>query len=224
MNQVGKKVGLTAMLLSLVACGSTPKNIQISKDEATVQEIRDKAEQEQLKRKQALLEREVKTVPNWVVAPPRADLQGFYGVGIGSDSDMLNSMRKARLQGAYELARSMSAELSAEDTMTGSGQGQYRYVVDLFVNRVNVAGSEMVHQEVIPVNGIYKTYVLMKMPMGEFNQVLKSQASSAEKSELERGYRRLMKRVAESVPSAAAGPSAAPSPARVEDTVNAAAR
>jgi hypothetical protein len=168
----------------------------ISKDETKAQAVRDAAAQERRDKKQALLEREAREIPEWVVSPPKADEQGVYGVGIGSDADVLTSMRKARLQGTYELAKAMNAELSAEDTMTGSGEGQYRYIVSLFVNKVNVAGAEVVQQEVKPINGVFKTYVLVKLPFAEFNHALRAQVSSIQKTELEKDYERLMKRIA----------------------------
>lgn len=180
----------------LTGCSSPITKTQISKDEANAQMVREQAEQDKLTRKQALLEHEIKGIPAWVIAPPKADAQGFYGVGIGSDADLLTSMRKAKFQGAYELAKTINAELSAEDTMTGSGQGEYRYIVDLFVNRVNVAGMELIEQEVKPVNGLFKTYTLQKLSFADFNHVLKAQQASLQKKTLEDAYSRLMKRIA----------------------------
>jgi hypothetical protein len=105
-------------------------------------------------------------------------------------------MRKAKLQGSYELAQTMKSELSGEDTMTGSGEGEYRYVINNFVDKVNLSGAELVKQVVDPVDGQYKAYVLMKYPYGQFNQILKDQKSNvAETKTLDEAYQRLMSRV-----------------------------
>lgn len=186
---------LAAISVVFVACGTTEKSTQVAKDMASAQEVRDKAEQARLERKQALLEREVKTVPDWVVSPPHADHTGIYGVGIGSDVDLTNSMRKARLQSMYELAKAFRAEVSGEDTMIGSGDNEYRYVVDLFVNKVSLAGTEVIKQEVVPVGGVYKTYALLKYPLADFNNVIAAEKNAARRTDLQTAYTRLMARV-----------------------------
>lgn len=186
---------LSAISLLFIACSTTDKSTQVAKDLASAQEVRDKAEQARLERKQALLEREVKTVPDWVVSPPHADHTGIYGVGIGSDVDLTNSMRKARLQSMYELAKAFRAEVSGEDTMIGSGDNDYRYVIDLFVNKVSLAGTEVVKQEVVPIGGAFKTYSLLKYPLADFNAVIAAEKNAARRNDLQTAYARLMARV-----------------------------
>lgn len=189
------RILLAVMSLMIAACSTTGKSTQVAKDSASAQEIRDKAEQARQDRKQALLEHEVKTVPDWVVSPPVADHSGIYGVGIGSDTDLTNSMRKAKLQSMYELAKAFRAEVSGEDTMIGSGENEYRYVVDLFVNKVNLSGTEVIKIEVIPVGGVYKTYALLKYPLADFNSVIAAEKNAARRTDLQTAYTRLMARV-----------------------------
>ncbi len=186
----------TTLLGTLTACSSTPTATDIAEEQAEIAEIRAEAQKEQAERNQAMMEKEMESLPSWVVEPPKADSTGFYGVGLASDLDLLNAMRKAKLQGAYELAQTMKSELSGEDTMTGSGEGEYRYVINNFVDKVNLSGAELVKQIVDPVDGKYKAYVLMKYPYSQFNQVLKDQGSNkAEMKTLDEAYQRLMAKV-----------------------------
>ncbi|MBD3822212.1 hypothetical protein [Hydrogenovibrio sp. JE_KL2] len=182
--------------MSLVGCSSTPSKTDIAEEQAKVEKIQSDAAEAQAERRQEQMEQEMKNLPGWVLDPPKTDGSGFYGVGIGSDRDLVNSMRKAKLQASYELAKTMKSELSGEDTMTGSGEGEYRYVINNFVDKVNLSGAQVVKQKVEPINGMYKSYVLMKYPYNDFNQVLKdSQANDANKKTLEDAYQRLMKKI-----------------------------
>jgi hypothetical protein len=182
--------------MSLVGCSSSPSKTDIAEEQAKVEKIQSDAAEAQAERRQEQMEQEMKNLPGWVLDPPKTDGSGFYGVGIGSDRDLVNSMRKAKLQASYELAKTMKSELSGEDTMTGSGEGEYRYVINNFVDKVNLSGAQVVKQKVEPINGMYKSYVLMKYPYNDFNQVLKdSQANDANKKTLEDAYQRLMKKI-----------------------------
>lgn len=203
--------GVVAASIILAGCSSTPSRADIARDEAKAQSVREDTYQAQLVKKQGQMEREMASMPDWVLNPPKATAQGFYGVGIGADPDMLTAMRKAKLQGTYELAKAINAEMSGEDTMTGSGRSDYRYVIDLFVKRVNVAGAELVQQEVKPMDGVYKSYVLLKLPMAEFNHAMNEQRTAGKKVEIEGAYERLMKRLA-TEPTAQVVPSPANKP------------
>lgn len=182
--------------MSLVGCSSSPSKTDIAEEQAKVEKIQSDAAEAQAERRQEQMEQEMKNLPGWVLDPPKTDGNGFYGVGVGSDRDLVNSMRKAKLQASYELAKTMKSELSGEDTMTGSGEGEYRYVINNFVDKVNLSGAQVVKQKVEPINGMYKSYVLMKYPYNDFNQILKdSQANEANKKTLEDAYQRLMKKI-----------------------------
>lgn len=193
-----KKVLVAGCMASLIGCSSTPSKTDIAEEQAKVEKIQAEAAQEQAERRQAQMEEEMKNLPGWVLDPPKTDGTGFYGVGVGSDKDFVNSMRKAKLQASYELAKTMKSELSGEDTMTGSGEGEYRYIINNFVDKVNLSGAQVVQQKVEPINGQYKAYVLMKYPYNEFNQVLHdSQSTAAQKKTLQDAYDRLMKKIGE---------------------------
>lgn len=198
LSQTQSLLGLLSIsaIIGLTGCSSTPSATDIAEEQAEVSEIRAEAQQEQNERNQALMQKEMESLPSWVMEPPKADSTGFYGVGLSSDLDLLNAMRKAKLQASYELAQTIKSELSGEDTMTGSAEGEYRYVINNFVNKVNLSGAELVKQRVDPVDGKYKAYVLMKYPYSQFNQVLKDHnTNQKEIKTLGEAYQRLMTKV-----------------------------
>lgn len=176
----------------LVGCSSTVTKTELAKEEADIQVMQAKAQQTHEKQQNKRIEQVLSDVPDWVLNPPRADDQGFYGVGIGKDSDLLSATRKARLQAIYEIANTMRSELSGEDTMN---QGDYRFVVNRFVDKVSVAGAEVVRQEILPVQGEFQTYVLMRFNYGQFDALMARQTLPDERKTLEFAYQRLMQKV-----------------------------
>lgn len=177
-------------------CSSTMTREEVVEQEIEIQEMRAEAKAERIEQKQEQMEDVISEMPDWVVEPPRADETGFYGVGSGSDNDPVISARKASLQAKYELASTLKSELSGDDTMSNGGEnGQYRYVINNFVNKVNLTGYELVKRKVVPQHGEYKTFILLKLPYDKFNEVLTNQAKPEDKESLEDSYARLMKRI-----------------------------
>lgn len=182
----------------LVGCSTQMTKKEIAEEQAEINEMRAKAEKQKMEYQQEQMEKELDAMPAWVTEPPRADSDGFYGVGIGKDKDLLNSVRKAKLQAQFDMAKTMRSELSGEDTMTGSGTGQYRYVINNFVNKVNLSGSEVIQQEIKPMNGEYTTYILMRLDFNQFDQLMARQKMEPdEQKTLEDSYARLMNRIGE---------------------------
>ncbi|WP_044413313.1 hypothetical protein [Thiomicrospira microaerophila] len=181
---------ISATVLS--GCSSTLSKTEIAKEEAQIQLMQAKAQQEREKQENKRMQQVLSDVPDWVLNPPRADDLGFYGVGIGKDADLMNATRKARLQASFEIANTMRAELSGEDTMN---QGDYRFVVNRFVDKVNISGAEVVRQEVKPVQGEFQSYVLMRFNYAQFDALMAKQAEPDERQSLEFAYQRLMQKV-----------------------------
>lgn len=193
-----KKVIVTAMLSSTlfsVGCSSTVTKKDIAEQEIEIQEMRAVAKEEAANKKQEKMEKEVNLVPAWALDPPRTDETGIYAVGSGSDEDPVTSSRKAMLQAKYELASTLKTELSGEDTMSGSGEQDYRYIINGFVNKVTITGYEIIERKVEPIDGKYKTYVLIKLPFNSLNKVIQEQTVPNEKETLKDSYKRLMSKV-----------------------------
>lgn len=188
-----KRYSRTLPLLGLCTLmGCAAPLTKSAKDSAAAAEVRQQAGLKQMEYKQRGLEAEASSVPDWAMMPAQPDAHAYYGVGIGADNDMLLSMRKARLQGLYDIATTLSAELSAEEAMGGTGRTDYRYLIDLFVKRVNVSGYELVKQEVRPVNGKFRTYTLLKLSHDQINKAMGERLGGS----LDRSHARLMRRLA----------------------------
>ncbi|NCN44767.1 MAG: hypothetical protein GW898_10700 [Thiomicrospira sp.] len=183
-------------IIGVSGCSSTGMTrTDIAEQEANAQEVRRDALVEKQNFEQEQMEAQLSELPTWVLDPPKADETGFYGVGMGTDKNMLNAMRKAKLQAKYEVASTMKSEMSGEDTMNGSGSDQYRYIINNFVDSVDLTGTEVVAQELKPINGEFHSYTLVKMPFAKFNKLLDKDTSQQDRQTLEDSYQRLLKRV-----------------------------
>ena len=188
-------VAVLATVAGMSGCSSTMTREEIAEEEIQVQEMRADAKAQMLEAKQERLEKALEDVPEWVIEPPRADGTGFYGVGTGASENVTISARKANLQAKFELASTLKSELSGEDTMNGSDENNYRYVINNFVDKVHLTGYETVKRKVVTQEGKYVTYVLLKMPYSKFNEVVNNQEDSDVKETLQDSYARLMERV-----------------------------
>lgn len=188
-------LGFLAGSIALTGCSSNQTKEDVAKEEIEIQEIRAEAAADARDIQQDLMEQEMASLPEWVIEPPRADGTGFYGVGTASDRDLVTSMRKAELQAKYALASTIKSELSGEDTMTGSGVNDYRYIINNFVNNVELIGTETVKRIVKPIDGQYKAHILIKLPYDQFNEVLKNSSKKADYKTLQESYERLMNKV-----------------------------
>lgn len=190
-----KVIGIIVVAGVLTGCSSTSERMAIAKEEYEIHQMRVEASERQTEREMKLMESELKSTPSWAVEPPRPDETGFYGVGIGTDSDLALAIRKSNLQAQYELAQNISSELAGEDTMNGMGDNEYRFIINNFVDKVDVTGTELVRREVVVVSDGYRVFTLNKLPYAEFNRVLQDQAATPERETLEQSYDRLMQRV-----------------------------
>lgn len=130
---------------------------------------------------QKLREGELDVAPSWYLSPPDADSEGFYGVGYAKSKNLGHALKAARLQAEFALAKMYRQELSGSERAfeRGNSDGdvltQTTFLIDKIVDAVPVVGYSVVEQKMTPVNGVYETFVLLKLPYDEFNAVLKSQ-------------------------------------------------
>lgn len=194
LKQTLKLSALAVASVLAVGCSSTVTKTDIVKEEIKIQEMQKQNQAKRIKEENRLMEKQLGSVPDWVLNPPRADDTGFYGVGVAKDKDLMLSTRKAQLIGTFEIARTMRSELSGEDTQTAS---DYRMVVNRFVDKVNVSGAEIIRQDVQVQNGEYQTYVLMRLSYDRYKELVELQATKEEAESLDEAYERLIKRVAD---------------------------
>lgn len=192
MRKVMMLPALALVPFLLVGCSSSPIDKALDR-EAKIHERLQEREAELAKLRIRAGEEQLDSLPAWVLSKPRPDGSGMYGVGIGESPDLTNAIRKSNLQARYDVAKEVNMELSAEDTMVGSSDSQYRYIVNAFVDQVNLAGVDDIAREIQAGPRGYRAYTLVKLPYREFNRALDAFGPS---NELDEAYERLMDRVA----------------------------
>jgi len=181
MKNLFKTVALVlASGLILSACSSSPEEQMAERLAALEQAERDRLAERQAAA-QAQREDELDTAPSWFLSPPESDGTGFFGVGHSRSKQMGHGLKAARLQAEFELAKMYRQELSGSERSFERGNtdgdvvSQNTFLIDKIVDAVPVVGYTVVEQKMIPLNGAFETFVLLKLPYDEFNKVLKSQ-------------------------------------------------
>lgn len=177
-------VALTASVM-LAGCSSAPSKKDLAEDEARAAEVRAHAASERRAADQKHVESTLAQVPGWALNPPKPDGEGVYAVGIGESDTLRIALRKATLEAEFGLAKVYSQELSGseriysrDDNSHVSGD-QYTALIDKLVSQVPVVGFEVVKQEIVPFDGKFNVYVLLKLPYSQFNRVLQDQIGIA---------------------------------------------
>ncbi|MAA92956.1 MAG: hypothetical protein CML21_00330 [Rheinheimera sp.] len=166
--------------LLAVGCSSNPDKEMAERlatlEKAELDRIAERQAAQQAQRKE-----ELETSPRWFLSPPEADGTGFYGVGYARSKQMGHALKAARLQAEFELAKMYRQELSGSERAfeRGNNEGdviaQTTFLIDKIVDAVPVVGYTVVEQKMVPLNGVFETFVLLKLPYDEFNKVLQSQ-------------------------------------------------
>lgn len=186
-------IALATTVLALgTGCSSNPMK-QAIKDQERLERHLAAQEARRAERQIEAGEEQLSTLPAWVITKPRPDGTGMYGVGIGESRDLTNAIRKSNLQARFDVAKEIENVLTAEETMTGTSDAQYRYIVNSFVNQVDLAGVEDVLREVQAGPRGFRTYTLVKLPYDDFNEALQG---FSQRGRLESAYQQLMERVA----------------------------
>ena len=200
--------------VALGACSTAAeKRAKERESVAELQEkIQERSERRENKRKQAF----INEVPEWAMEAPPADSSGVYAVGAGDSDKLTTAVRIADLQAQYGLASQLDAEISGserlfeEDRGAGKPLSRYRQLIDKLVAEVPVVGLEVVEKEVIPLQGRYHAFVLLKMPYEAFNNVLQAKRAEAAGSSMDEAFddleRRIEKRRAASAAQAPSSP------------------
>ncbi|WP_304526914.1 hypothetical protein [Halomonas sp. I5-271120] len=163
---------ITAGAVALILSGCAgPSMKDLAEDRAEADAVAADAAEERRDRQQEVNEEYLGAVPNWALEPPTQDPNFIYAVGMADSGKMALALRQAKLVGDFNLAQEIKQELSgmekqyASETNTGTAQSQYTLVIDRFVERVNLQGQEVVHQEVVPIDGRFHAFTLVRMPM-----------------------------------------------------------
>jgi len=167
-------VCLGAMLVFLGACAApkpgTPEFVQ-------------KKEDEQQKASTQAVEQTISKSPAWYTQPP-VDLNSIYQTATESSPDMQRSMDKAVMAAKSQLASKLGDRVSQKirDFATETGAINDEQIVRVIettrisvANDINVAGYVLEKSQVIQEGNRYRSFVLLRYPLGESNKVIVAQ-------------------------------------------------
>ncbi len=182
-------------------CASNPSALDLAKEQARLEAERAAMLEAQLERQNEMLEDQLSEIPDWVIEPPRPDAAGIYGVGIAESSNVAVVMKKARLQAEFDLASQMKQEISGieqqftEDSTGNEANLRFESAVERFVNSVELAGQEIVEQEVVVGGGKYNGYVLMRLSFDSMERMLEERNNMEGYDRMKAAFKELRERV-----------------------------
>lgn len=173
----------------------------VQKDQVRAEAVRAKAEEERANKKQVQNEAYLDQVPAWAMEVPKPDGSGLYALGAAEAANWSLARKKAMLEAEFGLAKLYRQELSgSERSYTNERDDkalntQYTALIDKLVTRVQVVGFEVIKQDVRALHGSFHSWVLLKLPYTEVNQVLKEQRSESMDASVRAAFDDLDKRV-----------------------------
>lgn len=169
---------------ALAGCSSSPDS-EMAKRLVELEKSQQEMIALQKAQNQAEREKEMDVMPDWFLEPPKPDSTGFFGVGFSKSKNPGFGLKAARLQAEADLAKQYKQEISGSERSFEQGNGdgdvtaQTTFLIDKIMDSVPVVGYTVVEQIMEPVDGVYQTYVLLKLPYDEFNKVLLSEKSKS---------------------------------------------
>ena len=128
-------------------------------------------------------EQSVAKAPSWYTQPP-VDASSIYAASTETSSDMQMSLDMAVLSAKRTLAGQISNRLSSKmkefAMQVGAGDDvqitkEIERVTTNVITEVNLAGFTREKSELIPQGKGYRTYVLLRYPLGESNRMILDQ-------------------------------------------------
>jgi len=190
-------------LLVMTGCSSTPTAKDIARDEAAAAAVREKSQVARTQREQASAEAYMEKVPKWVAEPPKGDGDVVYAVGVGQSSKMDLAQKKAVLEAQFELAKGFKQALSGSERQYRRDNGKvgvderFTLLIDQVVDRVPLAGYEVVRRETLPIDGAFHSFVLMKASYGEMQRVLSERSAEQRGRSIDEQFDELERRLKE---------------------------
>lgn len=161
-------------VLSLIACAG-PK--------PGTPEFVEKKEEEQQKAATKTVEQTISKAPSWYTQPP-VDINSIFQSATESSPDMQRSMDKAVMTAKSQLASKLGDRVSQKirDFATETGTINDEQVVRTIDTTrqsvaldINLAGFVLDKSEVVQEGNRYRSYVLLRYPLGENNKVIVAQ-------------------------------------------------
>jgi outer membrane murein-binding lipoprotein Lpp len=190
-----------AILTLLSGCSSTSTSQEIALKQMELEEKRMEFEARKMEIAQDQREAEIDSVPEWVLNPPQSDSTGFYAVGISESNKISFSMKKAKIQAEFELAKQYKQLLSGSERSyesegnDGNISSQTEILIDKIIEEVPIVGYDVVKQEVKAQQGKHVAYIMLKMPYAQYNKVLMEQKKDATSRDAKQAFADLEKRL-----------------------------
>lgn len=129
----------------------------------------------------------LKNVPNWFTNVPKDDNR-FYAAATATSSDLQLAINKAQTEGRNQLAQQMEVKFNGlqkrfqEETGLANSSEYLDQFTSAYKSIVSTElyGSRISKQETQTEGKIFRTYVLMEMPIGEANAQLMSKIKANE--------------------------------------------
>jgi len=117
--------------------------------------------------------------PSWFLEPPEPTAEFVYVVGTAISRDISMSGHKAQLDAETHLANKIGGEINTltKDYKREVGD-EFVQSTEIVANKiatdVKVIGGDIVKKQVTPEGGGFRTYVVLKYPLGTNNQMLQN--------------------------------------------------
>lgn len=163
-------LSLAATMLS--ACSGTPEKGSL----AEAQWLKEKAIEGKTKQMAEVID----SAPEWY-AQPKCDAQSLCAVASATSSDMQLSIDKAVMDAKFIVADKLKGTITANMKVyveeSGAGDDpmlnqEVSKVISNAMSAVSLAGYEVAHSKTLPERGKFRTFVALKYPLGEGNQIV----------------------------------------------------
>lgn len=118
-------------------------------------------------------------IPAWYSKQPESTAEFVYVAGTAISRDLSMSNHKAQLDAETHLANKIAGEINTltKDFKRDAGD-EFVQSTEIVANKiatdVKVIGGVIIERQIFPEGGGYRTYVLLKFPLGNNNQMLQS--------------------------------------------------
>lgn len=189
---------LLCCVVLLAACASPQKRLM--EDLAEADEARRDLEAERAKVAQKAAKRTLAAYPEWALTAPPPDGAGFYAVGVGQSPRLEMARSKAQLRASYSVAKQLRQEIAGGERLAdydrdGQSSSTYTVLIDQLVDWQPVVGYEVLKQEIVPIDGVFHAYLLVRMPLDGFNRALEERRRAAHDEAVRRDFDELHRRL-----------------------------
>jgi hypothetical protein len=120
-------------------------------------------------------------LPNWYIKPPASTDEYIFFAGTGYSSDLAMSREKALLDSQMKLADTLNGAMNAmikqqKSDSTGSViSDKTSITIKKVISNTVMTGYMIEDSKILSENRNYRTFILVRYPIGDANRLLKSQ-------------------------------------------------